>query len=108
MSLQSPPHPGRSVLLFGIEPCGLTVAEAAAHMQAAHMQVDADQLAAVCEARAPITADLAVRIDMAFGGNPAVWLQLQADHDLANAQERAEALRIERLDAVELDVAVGD
>ena len=103
MSLQSPPHPGRSVLLFGIEPCGLTVAEAAAHMQ-----VDADELAAVCDARAPITADLAVRIDLAFGSNPAVWLQLQADHDLANAQERAESLRIERLDAVELDVAVGD
>ena len=103
MSLQSPPHPGRSVLLFGIEPCGLTVAEAAAHMQ-----VDADELAAVCDARAPITADLAVRIDMAFGGNPTVWLQLQADHDLANARERAESLRIERLDAVELDVAVGD
>lgn len=103
MSLLNPPHPGRSILLFGIEPCGLTVAEAAAHMQ-----VDADELAAVCEARAPITADLAVRIDMAFGGNPAVWLQLQADHDLANAQERAESLQIERLDAVELDVAVGD
>lgn len=103
MSLQSPPHPGRSVLLFGIEPCGLAVAEAAAHMQ-----VDVAELAAVCDARAPITADLAVRIDMVFGGNPAVWLQLQADHDLANAQERAESLQIERLDAVELDVAVGD
>ncbi len=103
MSLQSPPHPGRSVLLFGIEPCGLTVAEAAAHMQ-----VDADELAAVCDARAPITADLAVRIDMAFGGNPTVWLQLQTDHDLAKAQERAKPLQIERLDAVELDVAIGD
>lgn len=103
MSLENPPHPGLSVRYFCIEPCGLTVAEAAAHMQ-----VDVAELAAVCDARAPITADLAVRIDMAFGGNPAVWLQLQADHDLANAQERAESLRIERLDAVELDVAVGD
>ena len=81
----------------------MTVAEAAAHMQ-----MDADELAAVCDARAPITADLAVRIDMAFGSNPQVWLQLQADHDLANAQEHAKPLQIERLDAVELDVAIGD
>ena len=103
MSLENPPHPGLSVRYFCIEPCGLTVAEAAAHMQ-----VDADELAAVCDARAPITADLAVRIDMAFGGNPTVWLQLQADHDLAKAQERAKPLQIERLDAVELDVAIGD
>lgn len=103
MSLQNSPHPGRSVLLFCIEPCGLTVAEAATHMQ-----VDADELAAVCEARAPITAELAVRIDMAFGGNPLVWLHLQADYDLAEAQASARALQIERLDAVEPELAVGD
>ena len=103
MSLQNPPHPGRSVLLFCIEPCGLTVVEAAAHMQ-----VDAAELAAVCEARAPITAELAVRIDMAFGGNPLVWLHLQADYDLAKTQASARTLQIERLDAVEPELAVGD
>ena len=103
MSLQNPPHPGRSVLLFCIGPCGLTVVEAAAHMQ-----VDAAELAAVCEARAPITAELAVRIDMAFGGNPLVWLHLQADYDLAKAQASARTLQIERLDAVEPELAVGD
>ena len=81
----------------------MTVAEAATHMQ-----VDADELAAVCEARAPITAELAVRIDMAFGGNPLVWLHLQADYDLAEAQASARALQIERLDAVEPELAVGD
>ena len=103
MSLQNPPHPGRSVLLFCIEPCGLTVAEAAAHLQ-----VDADELAAVCEARAPITAELAVRIDMAFGGNPLVWLHLQADYDLAEAQTSAQTLQIARLDAAEPELAAGD
>ena len=81
----------------------MTVVEAAAHMQ-----VDAAELAAVCEARAPITAELAVRIDMAFGGNPLVWLHLQADYDLAEAQASARALQIERLDAVEPELAVGD
>ena len=81
----------------------MTVVEAAAHMQ-----VDAAELAAVCEARAPITAELAVRIDMAFGGNPLVWLHLQADYDLAKAQASARTLQIERLDAVEPELAVGD
>ena len=102
MSLQNPPHPGRSILLFCIEPCGLTVAEAAAHLQ-----VDADELAAVCEARAPLTAELAVRIDMAFGGNPLTWLHLQADYDLAQAQADAQALQIRRLDAVEPELVAG-
>ena len=102
MSLQNPPHPGRSILLFCIEPCGLTVAEAAAHLQ-----VDEDELAAVCEARAPLTAELAVRIDMAFGGNPLTWLHLQADYDLAQAQADAQTLEIERLDAAEPELVAG-
>lgn len=102
MSLQNPPHPGRSLLLFCIELCGLTLAEAAAYLQ-----VDADELAAVCEARAPLTADLAVRIDMAFGGNPRVWLHLQADYDLAQVQAGAQAVQIERLDAAEPELVAG-
>lgn len=105
MSYPEPSHPGESIQMFCIDDGGLSIAEAAAHMG-----VDEHQLLAVCQARAPITADLAVRLDMAFGGNARVWLELQLDYDLARARKRAEniALRIERLPDPDLEPVAGD
>ena len=34
---------------------------------------------------------------MAFGGNPLIWLELQADYELAEVMKRADEFRIERL-----------
>ncbi len=92
MSIEQAAHPGVSVRLDCIEPAGLTIAEAAAHLQ-----VEEATLTEVCYGRAPITAELAVRIDMAFGGNPLIWLELQADYELAEVMKRADEFRIERL-----------
>ena len=92
MLIEDAAHPGVSVRLDCIEPAGLTIAEAAAHLH-----VDEATLTEVCYGRAPITAELAIRIDMAFGGDPIIWLQLQADYELAEVMKRADEFRIERL-----------
>ena len=103
MPMRNPPHPGESVREDCIEACGLSIAEAAAHMG-----VDERELTEVCHARAPITADLAIRLDMAFGGGDRIWLALQASYDLAQARKRAAALRIERLTVPDLEPAAAD
>ena len=51
----------------------------------------------MCHCRAPITADLAVRIDMAFGGGADTWLAMQTAHNLAQARKaECDIDRIER------------
>ena len=90
--MMNPPHPGRMLLRDCIEALGLTVAEAAEHLK-----VDEQDLAAICERRAPITADMAVRFEQAFGSTADAWLRMQMAHDLARARECADAIeRIER------------
>ena len=92
MSRRNPHHPGQTVLIDCIEALGITIAEAATHLQ-----IEESTLAAVCACEAPITADLAVRIDMAFGGDADTWLRAQGAYDLAQARKTAcDIKRIER------------
>lgn len=82
MPMKNPTHPGRSLLRDCIEELGLSISETAEHLQ-----VEESTLAEVCRCHAPITADLAVRIDMAFGGGADTWLRLQNAYDLAQARK---------------------
>ena len=105
MSALEPLHPGETIRCDCIEGCGLTIAEAAAHMG-----ISERDLEDVCYCRAPITPDLAVRIEMAFGGDSEIWLALQAAHDLAQARQRIAELdlRIERLPDPDLEPVAAD
>ncbi len=92
MAMLEPCHPGELVLHECIEALELTVADAAAHLQ-----VDEDELTAICECREPITADMAIRFEMAFGSTADAWLRMQAAYDLAQARKTAcDIKRIER------------
>ena len=92
MSRANPTHPGDTIREDCIEALGLTIAEAAEHLQ-----VDEETLAAICECRAPITADMAIRFEQAFGSTADFWLRRQATHDLAQARKTAcNIKRIER------------
>jgi addiction module HigA family antidote len=92
MPMKNPPHPGRSLLRDCIEELELSIAETAEHLQ-----IEESTLAEVCRCNAPITADLAVRIDMAFGGGADTWLAMQTAYDLAKARKSTSDIkRIER------------
>ena len=91
MSRPNPTHPGDTIREDCIEALGLTIAEAAEHLQ-----VDEETLAAICECRAPITADMAIRFEQAFGSTADQWLRMQAAHD--HAQTRKTACNIKRIE----------
>ena len=92
MPMKNPPHPGRTIRYDCVEALGLTIAEAADHLQ-----VEEESLAAICECRAPITADMAIRFEMAFGSTADFWLRLQSAYDLAQARKSGcDIKRIER------------
>ena len=87
-------HPGETLREDCIEALGLTIAEAAEHLQ-----VDEQALTAICECKAPITADLAIRFEQAFGSTAEHWLRMQVAHDLGRAravERRPRIARVER------------
>ena len=93
MSRSNPRHPGESVRFDCIEATNLTIAKAAEHMQ-----VSERQLTEVCHGRAPITADMAIRLNLAFGGTAETWLALQSAYDLAHARRQNNGLNVKRVE----------
>ena len=45
----------------------------------------------VLDAKAPVDADMALRLEKAFGTKPSFWLRMQADFDLEQAQRDHDA-----------------
>lgn len=78
----NPPHPGE-VLRDGVfTDTGMTVTEFAERIGTCV------SLSRVLNARAGISADMAVRLAAALGGSAESWLHLQASYDLWQAQRR--------------------
>lgn len=92
MPMKNPPHPGLSVRQDCLEPLGLTVTEAARKLG-----VSRKQLSDIVNGRAGISPEMAIRLDKAFGGGAETWLRLQAAYDLAQAMQRADSIKVERL-----------
>ena len=92
MAMKAPPHPGLSVRHDCLEPMGLSVTEAARKLG-----ISRKQLSDIVNGRAGISAEMAIRLDKAFGGGAVTWLRLQAAHDLAKAMLRADTIKVERL-----------
>ncbi len=63
---------------------------------AAHLKVEEAALQAICDGQAPITADMAVRFEQAFGSTAEFWLRRQASYDLARVRKTCD--KIERLE----------
>ncbi len=92
MSMKNPPHPGLSVRHDCLEPLGLTVTEAARRLG-----VSRKQLSDVLNGHAGISAEMAIRLDKAFGGGADTWFRLQAAYELAQAMKNAGAIRVTRI-----------
>jgi antitoxin HigA-1 len=66
-----------------IEPLGLTITEAAEALG-----VTRQTLNNLVNGKSGISADMAIRLDKAFGGGAETWLRLQMTYDLAKARQR--------------------
>jgi len=92
MRMKNPPHPGLSVRYDCLEPLGLSVAEGAKALgvtrQAMHNLVSG---------KAAISAEMAIRLEKAFGGGAETWLRMQAAYDLAQAGKKSRTIRVRRV-----------
>jgi len=87
----NPPHPGLSVKHDCIEALGLTVTRAAEVLG-----VTRQTLNDLVHCRKGISPEMAIRLDMAFGGGADTWIRLQAAYDLAEARKNADSIKVKR------------
>lgn len=91
MAMKQPSHPGRVVRSMCLEPHGLTVTEAAAGLG-----VSRQALNNLVNQKAAVSAEMAVRLEKAFGIKAEVWLAMQMAYDLAEAYRGAKGMRVKR------------
>jgi addiction module HigA family antidote len=92
MRMKNTPHPGLSLLHDCLEPLGLSVAQGADALG-----VTRQALNNLVTGKAGVSAEMAIRLDKAFGGGAETWLRLQAVYDLAQAQKHAGKIKVRRV-----------
>ena len=92
MRMKNPPHPGRIVRQECIEPLGLTIIEVAKRLG-----VTRQTLSNLVNEKSGISPEMSIRLSKAFGSSPDVWLGLQMEYDLAQAEKNANKIKVSKI-----------
>jgi len=95
MRMHNPPHPGEILREMWLTPLTLSVTQAARQLN-----VSRKTLSKIVAAKAAITPEMSLRLELACGKTAESWLGSQAAHDLWQMQARKESLGVQRLVAV--------
>jgi addiction module HigA family antidote len=87
--MKNPPHPGGPIKTEIIEALGLTVSKAAEILK-----VRRATLSDLLNAKAALTAEMALRIEKAFGPDMDHLLRMQLAYDVAQTRARARRISI--------------
>lgn len=90
--MHNPPHPGELLRELWLEPMGLTITDAAARLK-----VTRKTLSEIVNARAAVSPEMALRLELAFGKSAQSWLGHQAAHDLWQLDARRHKLGVKRV-----------
>jgi antitoxin HigA-1 len=88
-----PVHPGR-IQSAEMEARGLN-----AHALALRLRVSPDRINRICKGERELSADTAIRLGRFFGTGPQLWVNLQANYDLAVAWRDGDAKIAREVDA---------
>lgn len=91
MRMAKPSHPGPFVKTEIIEPLELTVTDAARVLG-----VTRPALSALLNGRASLSAEMAMRIEKAFGVKMDTLLRMQTSYDIAAQRERDGDIKVQR------------
>ncbi len=91
MTMNSPPHPGRSIRENCLIPLGLNVTEAAKILGVAR-----HTLSRVLNGHAAISPEMAIRLEKAGWSNAEFWLRRQTTYDLVQARKGENQINVER------------
>lgn len=82
MRMKNPPHPELSVRHDCLDPLGLSIAEGAKALGVTRQAMNN-----LISGKAGISAEMAIRLEKAFGGGAETWLRMQAAYDLAQVEK---------------------
>lgn len=91
MPVKNPPHPGDVIRTEIIDALGLSVSRAAEILK-----VRRATLSDLLHGKAALTAEMALRIEMAFGPGMDRLLRMQFAYDVAKTRRQAHSLAIKR------------
>lgn len=83
---RQPTHPGAILKEDYLVPLAITITD-----MAAKLGVSRKTLSKILNENGAITPDMALRLSRAFGTTPDLWLNLQKNYDLWNAQHASNA-----------------
>ena len=89
--MKRPPHLGGFVRREILEPFGLSVTNAAAALD-----VTRQALSNLVNEKAALTADMALRLEKAFGVSMELLMRMQLAYDLAEARARERTIKVKR------------
>lgn len=92
MRMKNPPHPGLSIRHDCLEPLGLSIAKGAKILGITRQAMNN-----LVSGKAGISAEMAIRLEKAFGGGAETWLRMQVAYDLAQAEKRAGKIKVRRV-----------
>jgi addiction module HigA family antidote len=94
MRMHNPPHPGEVLRELCLQPLRLSVTDAARALG-----VSRKTLSSILNGRGGITAEIALRLAIAFNTTAESWLNQQLQYDLWQARRKRKKLRVSRLAA---------
>jgi addiction module HigA family antidote len=94
LKMHNPPHPGEVLRGLCLAPLGLTVTQAAAALG-----VSRKTLSSILNGRSGISAEMAIRLSIAFNTTAESWLLQQLKYDLAQVEPKRRSLQVKRLAA---------
>lgn len=94
--MHNPPHPGELLRKLWLEPLGLTITEAATRLK-----VTRKTLSEIVNARAAVSPEMALRLELALGKSAQSWLGHQAAYDLWQLDARRRKLGVKRVETAE-------
>jgi addiction module HigA family antidote len=90
--MKNPPHPGETILEECLKPLGLSITKGAEVLGVARLT-----LSNLVNGRNGISPEMAIRLSKAFGSSPEVWLGMQMDYDLVQAEKKAASIKVKRV-----------
>jgi antitoxin HigA-1 len=91
MMMKNPCHPGEIIREEVLKPLSLTVTDAAKALE-----VSRPALSNLLNENASLTADMALRIEKAFGPKMEHLMRMQLAYDLAQARKREGSIKVKR------------
>ena len=85
-------HPGGIIRRRYLEPLDLTLSALAEAMD-----VSVSSVSRVVNEKADVSSDMALRLSYVLGGTPQMWLNLQANHNLAKAKPALNIATLKKL-----------